>query len=121
MAEFQSIGRESVQERLQGHSIDNESPERGTALVNVLPPKAFEREHIPGSVNIPQGREDEFERRFNKSKEIIVYCASPDCPASPAVAEELQRRGFTAVKDYDAGMSDWRESGNEVESSPSSR
>ncbi len=30
--------------------------------------------HIPGSINIPQGNEDEFERRFAKDKEIIVYC-----------------------------------------------
>lgn len=112
--EVRSIRREEVQERLQGRHVDNESRDEGTALVNVLPPESFGKEHIPGSVNIPQGREEEFERRYDKGKEIIVYCASPDCPASPTVAEDLRRRGFTDVWDYDAGMSGWKEAGNEV-------
>ncbi|MGQ0593864.1 MAG: rhodanese-like domain-containing protein [Gammaproteobacteria bacterium] len=36
--------------------------------------------HIPGSINMPHDTEHLFERRFAKDKEIIVYCASPDCP-----------------------------------------
>ncbi|MGH8615893.1 MAG: rhodanese-like domain-containing protein, partial [Gammaproteobacteria bacterium] len=89
--------------------------EQGYALVNVLKPEAFEREHIPGSDYIPEGNEVTFEQRFSKDKEIIVYCASTDCHASDSVAEKLTKRGFTRVYDYAAGLRDWKQGGNSVE------
>jgi len=94
---------------------DNQDAEQGYALVNVLKPEAFEREHIPGSDNIPEGNEVTFEQRFSKDKEIIVYCASTDCHASDSVAEKLTKRGFTRVYDYAAGLRDWKQDGNSVE------
>lgn len=62
-----------------------------------------------------RGQIDEFEARFDKGKEIVVYCASPSCDASPKVAAELAQRGFERVLDYEADMSGWRERGHEVE------
>ena len=75
--------------------------------------------HIPGSINIPHGNEDVFERRFAKDKEIIVYCGSPDCPASDNVAAALVTRGFRRVYDYAGGLSDWQQGGYPIASSPS--
>ncbi len=75
--------------------------------------------HIPGSINIPHGNEDVFERRFAKDKEIIVYCASPDCSASDNVAAALVTRGFRRVFDYAGGLSDWQQGGYSIASSPS--
>ncbi|MFH0343068.1 MAG: rhodanese-like domain-containing protein [Chromatiales bacterium] len=60
--------------------------------------------HIPGSINIPHGNEGVFERRFAKDKEIIVYCGSPDCPASENVAAALVTRGFRRVYHYAGGL-----------------
>ncbi|MGH8538869.1 MAG: rhodanese-like domain-containing protein [Gammaproteobacteria bacterium] len=94
---------------------DNQDAEQGYALINVLKPEAFEREHIPGSDNIPEGNEVTFKQRFSKEKEIIVYCASTDCHASDSVAEKLTKRGFTRVYDYAAGLRDWKQGGNSVE------
>ena len=84
-------------------------------MVNVLKPEAFEQEHIAGSINIPEGDESVFVNRFSKDKEIIVYCASTDCHASDSVAEKLTKRGFTRVYDYAAGLGDWKQGGNPVE------
>ena len=114
--DYATIDREQLQRKLETSSPDNENARRGFALVNVLGRDAFEKEHIPGSINIPKGREEDFEKRFDHGKEIIVYCASPGCDASPKVAAELTRRGFSRVVDFEAGMSDWKEAGNQVAS-----
>jgi rhodanese-related sulfurtransferase len=101
------------------HSLNNQDRHRGFALVNVLGEGAFAMAHIPGSINIPHGTEDVFERRFAKDKEIIVYCASPDCPTSDKVAAVLVTRGFRRVYDYAGGFSDWQQGGYPIASSPS--
>lgn len=114
--DFDTLTKEELRERLKSEQPDNEDPRSGYALVNVLGADAFREQHIPGSINIPKGEEEEFERRFEKDKEIIVYCASPDCDASPTVARELADRGFDSIRDYEAGMSEWKEAGYPVES-----
>jgi rhodanese-related sulfurtransferase len=108
------ITRDTLVRKLERGHPDNDDPSAGFALVNVLGEDQFERERIPGSANIPQGQEEVFERRFEKGKEIVVYCASPECEASSKVARELARRGFEHVQDYEGGMSDWRDSGRAV-------
>ncbi|MGH9894180.1 MAG: rhodanese-like domain-containing protein [bacterium] len=50
---------------------------------------------------------------------MIVYCASPDCPASDDVAAALVSRGFRRVYDYAGGLSDWQQGGYPIASSPS--
>jgi rhodanese-related sulfurtransferase len=113
--DIQTLSREELRDRLRSEQPENEDPRSGYALVNVLGEDAFREEHIPASINIPKGEEDEFERRFEKSKEIVVYCASPDCDASPSVARNLAERGFENVLDYEAGMSEWKDAGYPVE------
>jgi rhodanese-related sulfurtransferase len=110
-----TISREELKRRLELQNPDNDDRKAGYALVNVVDAKLFERDHIPSSINIPKDAVDEFERRFDKDKDIIVYCASPDCEASPEVARELSSRGFRHVYDYRNGMSDWRMAGHPVE------
>lgn len=97
-----TITREDLKQKL-------DSGEEFT-LVNVLSSEQFEQEHIPGSINIPLDQvEDEFPSRFDRDDDIVVYCASPECQASPKAAEKLDSMGFTNVKDYEAGLSDWKE------------
>ena len=111
-SDFETISADRLQQRLDEEHPDNDSRDEGYALVNVLGKQSFEHGHIPHSINIPQGNEDVFERRFSRDKEIIVYCASSDCDASPKAARELVRRGFTNVKDFDSGLEGWKDYGN---------
>ena len=65
--------------------------------------------HIPGSINKPA---EEIEQRaeqviLDKYQEIIVYCASPDCPASPQAAEILTVMGYTNVYNFENGITGW--------------
>lgn len=86
-------------------------------LVDVLSEEHFNDGHIPGAANIPL---DEIGstalQELDKDDEIIVYCKSKDCQASPKAAKKLEKLGFDKVYDYEVGLKGWRESGNEVKS-----
>jgi len=88
-------------------------------LVDVLGKESYEGKHIPTSINIPV---DEIENRAfselpDKNKEIVVYCASTDCHASPRAAKKLEELGYTNVADFEAGIAGWQEAGYEFKGS----
>jgi rhodanese-related sulfurtransferase len=89
-------------------------------LINVLDKDAFEREHIPGSHNIPMGRDDFVDRARelvgSTSGTVVVYCSSADCTASPKAGRKLVEAGFENVSHFEGGMADWKKAGYEVES-----
>ena len=86
--------------------------------INVLPEEDFEKEHIPNSINIPVEEEDFLDQiknqNINKNDQIIVYCASNECPASTEAAKKLEKAGYKNVCDFKGGMQEWREAGNPV-------
>lgn len=89
-------------------------------LVNVLSEDSFETEHIPGSTNIPETRDDFVtavrDLAGSKDRPVVVYCASKDCTASPSAAKKLHDAGFTDVMDFEGGLAEWKLAGNTVES-----
>lgn len=90
-------------------------------LINVLPEQKFQAAHIPGSLNIPVGEQDFVnkveEAAGGKDRKVVVYCASPECDASPKAARQLDEAGFTNVYDYEGGTSAWREANLPVDGS----
>lgn len=87
-------------------------------LINVLSEEDFERAHIPGSQNIPVGRES-FEREVERlaggvEAKVVVYCADFDCQASPKAAKKLDEAGFKNVFDFEGGVKEWRKAGHEL-------
>jgi len=86
-------------------------------LIDVLSKESFEGKHVSTSINIPV---DEIENRASselpdKNKEIVVYCASTDCHASPRAGKKLEELGYTNVVDYEAGIAGWQDAGYEFE------
>ena len=86
-------------------------------LIDVLSKESFEGKHVSTSINIPV---DEIENRSSselpdKNKEIVVYCASTDCQASPRAAKKLVELGYTNVVDYEAGIAGWQDAGYQFE------
>lgn len=89
-------------------------------IINVLPKEDFNEEHIPGSINIPVSGEEDFVQKVealvtNKSRKIVVYCASKECPASEQAAEKLDKAGFSYVLDFEGGMKEWKNAGEAIE------
>lgn len=112
---MQTLNRQQVEERIETN--DN------ALLINVLPEESFDKEHIPGSINIPAGADDfvkMVEKKVqDKSQEVIVYCASKECTASDQAAEMLEKAGFTNVEHFAGGMEEWNGSGKPVRSGKS--
>lgn len=84
-------------------------------VINVLEAKDFNDRHIPNSINIP-GTEADFVDRVqdqvaDKSKPVIVYCASAECDASEKAAEKLEQAGFADVRDFADGTEGWENAG----------
>lgn len=94
--------------------------DRGEAyhLIDVLAPESYEARHLPTAANVPYG--PDFVSKINelgisKDSEIIVYCTSPSCGASPAAEAALEKAGFTNVAHYKGGLTGWQEAGYEFE------
>ena len=98
-----TITREQIKEKL-----DNIEP---MTLVEALPHKYFDAEHLPGALNIPHDeiREKAVETLPDKSAFIVVYCASTDCQNSKIAADTLQQMGYTNAFEYVEGKKHWLE------------
>ena len=109
---MRTIDREQVLARIER--------DPGTPIVDVLPKEMFDKDHLPGAVNVPID-DDDFDRRIqeavpDKSKPVIVYCYDADCDASPKAAKRMESLGYETVLDYEAGKQDGKEAGLNVAS-----
>ncbi len=103
-------------------------------LLNTLPSLYYDNEHIPDSHNLPHETIKHMTQKqifdwiselvlenypkFNKSlsngkleiKElpIITYCAHKKCNSSHIALEELLKKGFVNVNEYEGGMRDYK-------------
>ncbi len=92
--------------------------EAGTlVLVDALPASYYDRQHLPGAVNLVA---DEVATRApallpDKDAAIVTYCANRACPNSGQVAARLEGLGYRQVRKYAEGIQDWVEAGLPVE------
>ena len=89
-------------------------------VLNVLSQNEYEKEHIPGSENIPNEAPD-FTTRVerlagSKTRPMVVHCASTKCPASTEAVNKLTAAGFTNVTEFPGGMDEWKTMGGKVQS-----
>ena len=81
-------------------------------LIDVLPKEDFQKQSIPGSINVPFKGIDDFANnveRHTKSKadHIVVYCRNTQCDASKNAAKKLEAAGFTNVQAFEDGVEGW--------------
>ena len=85
-------------------------------LVEALPRRYYEAGHLPGAAVLPL---DELERAAelapDKSRQIVVYCASSTCRNSHQAAAFLAMRGYADVAIYAGGKEDWTDAGLRLE------
>jgi rhodanese-related sulfurtransferase len=91
---------------------------RDLVLVESLSPQSYEKEHLPGAINVPRERVRELAPQLlpDKGAEIVVYCANTACQSSLQTAQALKGLGYINVRDYEAGKQDWIEAGLPLES-----
>jgi rhodanese-related sulfurtransferase len=84
----------------------------GASLVEVLPAKKYEDEHLPGAINIPLTKLDQKTTvQLPRDRPMIVYCNDYQWDLSARAAWRLEILGFTQVFRYTAGKADWLASG----------
>jgi polyisoprenoid-binding protein YceI/rhodanese-related sulfurtransferase len=88
-------------------------------LIHVLPEEHFAQQHLPGAVNACV-----YEMIFlskvaelvpDKSAAIIVYGAGDPSLDSATAAEKLEKAGYTNVRDFRGGLTEWLQNGLVVE------
>jgi rhodanese-related sulfurtransferase len=87
-------------------------------LVDALAPMVYAHSHLPGAINIPPSDVDPLrisKRIPDKTTEIVVYCAGPECEDSVETAKRLTALGYTNVSHYAGGKDEWRERGFPLE------
>ncbi|MFQ5979403.1 MAG: rhodanese-like domain-containing protein [Candidatus Heimdallarchaeota archaeon] len=82
-------------------------------LVFVLGEWFFRAKHIPGSVNMHDP--EECLKSLAKDDEIVVHCSDEACFASRFAYDFLESNGFTKVRRYAGGISDWEAAGYPLE------
>jgi len=106
-AEIKTIEREELKAKL----------DRGDdfKLVMAMHEWGFNAAHIPGSLHY--NTVEEARRSLDPGDEIVVYCSDPACVASQFAYRWLTEAGYTNVRRYPGGISDWAAAGYELESS----
>ncbi|WP_226011888.1 rhodanese-like domain-containing protein [Halomicrobium salinisoli] len=92
------IGTEELRERL-----DDEE----TRVVDIRPPRAYRRGHVPGSENVPLGQLVQDVERFDGDEDVVTLC--PHGKSSVKAARLIAAyEGFEGdVVSYEPGLSEW--------------
>jgi len=87
-------------------------------LVDVRGPAVFEKEHIPGAVNLPYGRIVERNlAEYPDDTLFVIYCAGPHCNATEKAAVKLAKLG-RPFKKMIGGVEGWRDEGFDIVTTP---
>jgi rhodanese-related sulfurtransferase len=84
----------------------------GAQALEVLPPSAFAKEHLPGAVNIPLWQLDARSASvLDRARPVVVYCYDTECDLSARGAALLEQLGFEQVYDYTGSKTAWLAAG----------
>jgi len=88
-------------------------------VVDTLPQSYYDQQHLPGAVNLVEADVAEKAATVlpDRAATIVTYCSNAACGNSQAVANRLQKLGYTDVRKYRDGIQDWVEAGLTVEGS----
>lgn len=84
-------------------------------VVDARSSEAYQKEHIPGAINIPHRRMDvETTKHLDKTALVVTYCDGIGCNASTKGALSMSRLGFR-VKELIGGLDWWKRDGHKTE------
>ena len=105
------IDRRELESLVESHQV---------VLVDALPTSYYDQLHLPGAVNLVEPDVDARAAELlpDPAAAIVTYCSNAACGNSQAVAQRLERLGYTNVRTYRDGIQDWVDAGNATESTP---
>jgi rhodanese-related sulfurtransferase len=88
----------------------------GAQLLEVLPPSAYEEEHLPGATNIAlPALTREAVADLDPQRPVVVYCYDTECDLSARGAALLEAYDFAQVYDYTGSKTEWLGFGHPAE------
>ena len=105
-ADIRTIGREDLRAKLDRQD--------DFKLVMAMHEWGYNAAHIPGSLHFETV--EDARRSPDFDDEIVVYCSDPACIASKLAYKWLIGSGYTDVRRYEGGVSDWAAAGYDLES-----
>jgi rhodanese-related sulfurtransferase len=82
-------------------------------VVDVRRPEDYRAGHIPGAINLPQGRWHTH-AGLSRDRTTVLYCYSQTCKLATAAAVEFASAGYPVVE-MEGGFDAWQRSALEVE------
>lgn len=83
-------------------------------VIDARAPRAFQKEHIPGAINIPhRDMGPESTRHIDKNALVVTYCDGIGCNASTKGALNMATLGFR-VKELIGGLDWWKRDGHKT-------
>jgi rhodanese-related sulfurtransferase len=77
-------------------------------VIDARSPGAYQKEHIPGAINIPhRTMSGESTRHLDKAVPVVTYCDGIGCNASTKGALNMARLGFR-VRELIGGLDWWK-------------
>ena len=84
------------------------------AVVDARSPEAFQREHIPGAINIPhRTMSPETTKDLDRDVLVVTYCDGIGCNGSTKGAVNMLKLGFR-VKELIGGIDWWKRDGHKT-------
>ena len=88
-------------------------------VVDARSTEAYQKEHIPGAVNIPHRKMSaETTKSINRAALVVTYCDGIGCNASTKGALNMTKLGFR-VKELIGGLDWWKRDGHPTEGAAS--
>lgn len=89
------------------------SVNRAAVILDARPEIFYRIGHIPSALSLPR---DDFESRYQvlapilqprRNEVLVVYCSGENCEDSRMVGDALERLGYTRVRLFRGGWSEW--------------
>lgn len=105
--ELETLSQISVEE------LNNIMNNEALQIIDVRGKTEYEKERIPEAINIPAGYILDKINEVDKSKTVVVHCASGD--RSSIALSLLQSAGIKNARNLTGGISAWKQSGKTLE------
>ena len=95
--------------------------DENVVVIDARSSQAFQREHIPGAINIPHRyMSEKTTSNLDKSALMVTYCDGIGCNASTKGALNMAKLGFR-VKELIGGLDWWKRDGHQTECAAGAR
>ncbi len=103
--DLEPIPRDELLERVK-HDL--------VTVLDVRPPEEYAAGHVPGAVNVPLDKLEQYLLALDPEQEIVAYCRGPHCVLAFDAVARLREKGLKARRMQD-GFPEWKQAGLPVE------